>query len=336
MLRGIDMSNFKMSLVVLCVASATLAYPGSAGAQYFEGSGVLGLTQPPEVCLGFFPDSGQFPLGLLGDWGDFQLGDHIYAAGVLLACGGFCSDEGLCFDPDNSVFVAWPFVPAVSEWGLIALGLLVLVAGTIVLGRRKRYWLSGIAFRAFFPLALCASSFAQDPLVAQKVERMLQSQHHPNNMLVRFKAAAPQAARDALHAAAGAVKVKTYRFVDGLTLVKVPGGDLSTALTSYLSDANVLYAEPDYVGEVGVVPNDTFFGNMWGMQNTGQVVHGYPGTAGADIRAVDAWDIWTGDPNFRIAAGLVSEFESTNEPCGTDDRVPSRDPRACWQYSAPP
>ena len=30
----------------------------------------------------------------------------------------------------------------------------------------------------------------------------------------------------------------------------------------------------------------------------------------------------------RIAAGLVSGFESTNEPCGTDDRVPSSDPRA--------
>ena len=86
------MSKFKMSLVVLCVTSAMLACPDSARAQFFEGSGVLGPT-PGEPCVAFFPDSGEFPLGLLSDWGDFQLGDHIYAAGVLVACGGFCSTE---------------------------------------------------------------------------------------------------------------------------------------------------------------------------------------------------------------------------------------------------
>jgi len=121
----------------------------------------------------------------------------------------------------------------------------------------------------------------------------------PGTALVRFKQGTLQSASDALHTAAGAVKVKAYRFVDGLTLVKVPGGDLSAALTSYLIDANVLYAEPDYICEVAGVPNDTDFGKLWGMQNTGQEVHhGDTGTEGADIRAVDAWDIWTDDPEL--------------------------------------
>ncbi len=170
------MSNCKMSLVVLCVTSATLVYPASARAQYFEGSGVLGLTQPPEVCLDFFPDSGEYPLGLgtLGNWGGFQEGDRIHAAGVLVACGGPCTDEGRCFDPSDSVFVAWPIIPTVSEWGMIALGLLVLVAGTIVIRTGKRYCSSLGVFGVLFLLALCASSFAQDPLPAQKVDRMLQ------------------------------------------------------------------------------------------------------------------------------------------------------------------
>ena len=198
MLRGIDMSKCKMILVVLCVASATLGYSASAGAQYFEGSGVLGLSQPPEVCPVFFPDSGEYPLGLgrVGGWDGFDVGDHVYVSGELYACGGICTFEGRCFDDDDSVVVPWPFVPAVSEWGMISLGLLVLVAGTIVIRAGKRYGSSGGALSVFFVLALCASSFAQDPLVAQKVDRMLQSQHHANNLLVRFKAAAPQVARD--------------------------------------------------------------------------------------------------------------------------------------------
>ena len=94
----------------------------------------------------------------------------------------------------------------------------MLVAGTIVIRTGKRSCSSSGVFGVFFLLALGASSFAQDSLIAQKVNRMLQSPHHPERLLLRFKAATPQAARDALHAAAGAVKVKVYRFVDGLSV----------------------------------------------------------------------------------------------------------------------
>ncbi len=234
------MSNCKMSLMVLGVGMATLVYSASArgqGGEFFEACGVLGLTQPPEVCLGFFPDSGEFSRGLgrFSGWENFELGDHIHVAGVLFACGGFCTDEGLCFDADDSVIVVCPTIPTASEWGMIALGLLVLVAGTIVIRTGKRSCSSVGVLGVFFLLALGASSFAQDPLIAQKVNRMLQSPHDPNNMLVRFKAATQQAARDALHTAAGAVKVKAYRFVDGLTLSRYHVGLESSRLVSRLS-----------------------------------------------------------------------------------------------------
>ena len=38
---------------------------------------------------------------------------------------------------DNIYVGPWPRIPAVSEWGLVATGLLVLIAGTVVLGRRR-------------------------------------------------------------------------------------------------------------------------------------------------------------------------------------------------------
>ena len=138
--RGCDMSNCKMSLMILCVATATLVYSASACAQdgeFFEGCGVLRV-KGIEPCLLFFPDSGEFPRGLgrFSGWENFELGDHIHVADVLIACGGFCTFEGLCFD-DDSVIAACPTIPTVSEWGMIALALLVLTAGTMVIPRRK-------------------------------------------------------------------------------------------------------------------------------------------------------------------------------------------------------
>ncbi len=292
------MSNCKMSLMVLGVGSATLAYSASARAQPFEGCGVLALT-PGEPCLAFFPDSGEYPGGLLGDWGEFQQGDRVFVSGVVEECGSWCTIDA-CFMEGNTVDVC-PAIPTASEWGMIALALLLIIGGTIVIRTRKRYRYPAGTFAVFLLLPVSAPVLGQQVSIAQKVNNMLQSPHDPERLLVRFHAGTPQAARDALHADAGAVKIKTYRFVDGLTLVRVPTGDLSAALTSYLSDANVLYAEPDYIGEVAVVPNDTDFSLLWGMQNTGQTVNGDQGTAGSDIRAVDAWDLWTGDPNFRIA-----------------------------------
>jgi hypothetical protein len=130
-----------MSLAVLCVASATLANPSSASAQFFEGSGVLRLTTIGEPCLVFFPDSGEFSLGLgilADDWGGFdQVGDRIHVAGVLLpGCGGFCTFEGLCFEPDDIVIVAWPIIPAVSFFGLLVIAASMIAAGAWIMKRR--------------------------------------------------------------------------------------------------------------------------------------------------------------------------------------------------------
>ncbi|MDI6451784.1 S8 family serine peptidase [Anaerobaca lacustris] len=47
----------------------------------------------------------------------------------------------------------------------------------------------------------------------------------------------------------------------------------------------------------GVFPNDEYFPMQWHLYNTGQS----GGTPGADIRAPEAWEITTGDPNIVIA-----------------------------------
>ena len=125
---------------------------------------------------------------------------------------------------------------------------------------------------------------------------------HPERLLVRFKSGAKRSKRQVVHDAARAKKVlRDYHLVKGLQLVEIPETQLTTALSVYKDHADVLYAEPDYTLWATGTPNDPKFGELWGLHNTGQMVNGKPGTPGADIRAVQAWDFWTGDADFRIA-----------------------------------
>ncbi len=56
------------------------------------------------------------------------------------------------------------------------------------------------------------------------------------------------------------------------------------------NDPNVEIAEPNYLRWVATAPpNDTFFTNLWALQNTGQSINGLAGTAGDDIRFIPAW-----------------------------------------------
>jgi subtilisin family serine protease len=74
----------------------------------------------------------------------------------------------------------------------------------------------------------------------------------------------------------------------------------------------VMYAEPNYIVEAIQTPNDTRFGELWGLNNTGQTVGGQVGIAGADISAVQAWDVSTGSSN--IVVGVIDTGVDYNHP----------------------
>jgi subtilisin family serine protease len=61
------------------------------------------------------------------------------------------------------------------------------------------------------------------------------------------------------------------------------------------------YAEPDFLLSAETIPNDPSFGQLYGLHNTGQTVNGDPGTADADIDAVEAWDTGTGSSDIVVA-----------------------------------
>jgi len=138
--------------------------------------------------------------------------------------------------------------------------------------------------------------------ISAAVRDKLSAKHHPERLLVRFRPSRAQGIRQAIHQMARAKRVVTsFRHVDGLELVEVDTSDLAASLAAYSGSPDVLYAEPDYTVHAGEFPNDPSFDQLWGLYNIGQTIGSDTGTAGADIRALQAWNFWTGDPDFRIA-----------------------------------
>lgn len=80
-------------------------------------------------------------------------------------------------------------------------------------------------------------------------------------------------------------------------------GTTADAIRNLSSNSWVEYAEPNYIFHANVAPNDSRYGELWGMNNTGQVVNGVSGLPRDDISAQQAWSITTGSPN--VIVGVV-------------------------------
>ena len=105
-----------------------------------------------------------------------------------------------------------------------------------------------------------------------------------------------------------------------------------------LKVSGVTSASPNFILHLPAmaVPNDTFFGSQWHLQNTGQA-----GNPGVDINAADAWGVQTGSLSVRVAiidegvdvfhedlaANIVAGHDSTNQasPAGVPGNCASTD-----------
>lgn len=72
---------------------------------------------------------------------------------------------------------------------------------------------------------------------------------------------------------------------------------IEQAIAKLKSNPNVEHAEPNYIYRINFTPNDPFFNQLWGLNNTGQT----GGVYDADIDAVEAWDVQRGSQNLVVA-----------------------------------
>ena len=122
----------------------------------------------------------------------------------------------------------------------------------------------------------------------------------PGHVVVVWKENAPGQATRALNARLG---TRTVAPTSGLNVdvVQVGGGtSVPATIRRYQRSPLVRFAEPDRIASVAVIPNDPRFVQQWALHNTGQshemTNQGFGfgqsrhGTAGADVKAPEAWD----------------------------------------------
>ena len=61
------------------------------------------------------------------------------------------------------------------------------------------------------------------------------------------------------------------------------------------------HVEIDGLGGIAAVPDDEFFAQQYGLQNTGQNIFGQTGIPAADISVMDAWSFSIGNPDITVA-----------------------------------
>lgn len=158
----------------------------------------------------------------------------------------------------------------------------------------------------FSPLPLRRATRVRAPLARLGVEALEDRQllsasgmsgYASNEILVRFKANAPALVGSQI--LSGTTIGPAIGLVPGLRAVSLSSGvSVSQALAAYGANANVLYAQPDYLVHSAALPNDSYFGSYQNnLFNTGQ----NGGTPGDDINVAPAWNVTTGNHNIIVA-----------------------------------
>ena len=91
--------------------------------------------------------------------------------------------------------------------------------------------------------------------------------------------------------AAGAASIESLGTARTELLELDAGVSVAEAIAELELNPDVAYAEPNYLYEISAVPNDTNFGQLWGLSQASD----------KDIDAPEAWDLTTGSSSIIVA-----------------------------------
>jgi subtilisin family serine protease len=155
-----------------------------------------------------------------------------------------------------------------------------------------------------FPASLLLGlTFAADTAFAQAPA----APHVPGEVIVKYRTEASQNEINQINSELGGARIKGLGRIRA-ELRRLENLTVEEAISRYRNHPKIQYIEPNYIFEAEEVPNDPMFPQLYGMQNTGQT----GGTAGADIHATQAWDVFTGSSGALV--GVIDTGVDYNHP----------------------
>jgi subtilisin family serine protease len=119
-------------------------------------------------------------------------------------------------------------------------------------------------------------------------------------LIVRYRAGSSDAARQRVRATIGATFVSRVALAD--TELLDPMSTVAAAVAATARQPEVVSAEPEYRRTLAAGPvGEPLIGQQWSLNNTGQVINGYPGVVDVDMNVIEAWEVTTGSPSIVVA-----------------------------------
>ncbi|HJQ71447.1 MAG TPA: S8 family serine peptidase [Blastocatellia bacterium] len=143
---------------------------------------------------------------------------------------------------------------------------------------------------------------AREPAAQNPDEQMMMAARNVGLTAAGMSASRVEALA-ALPANGAAREIISRRGLDRIFVLKyAPDADTDALIRELSASDQVEYAHPNYRVKPGsVIPDDPVFGEQWGLRNLGNVVDNNVATPEADIKAVQAWEITTGNPDLIVA-----------------------------------
>jgi subtilisin family serine protease len=132
---------------------------------------------------------------------------------------------------------------------------------------------------------LLISSFPASVFAAPSGNSAPVSDSSSQQILVKFRSGTGLPEATQIHRQLGG-KVKETISDIGVQVITVPKGQANEKVKAYRANANVAYAEPDFVAKAAGSPDDPYLGYQWGLSK---------------VEAPQAWDATTGSSSIIIA-----------------------------------
>ena len=143
---------------------------------------------------------------------------------------------------------------------------------------------------------LAAYGFSANAQMVDELSDLVRPTYVAGEVLVKFKPTVGMQAQNQMISTLGAKRLATIGRA-GIAQLKLPQGTrVIDAVEALKLDISVAHAQPNYLYYTAAVPNDTNYGQLWGLKNTGQTITNpaygtnNPGTSGLDMDAELAWD----------------------------------------------